>query len=373
LKILCVVDHFGSGGAQRQMAVLACGLKEAGHEVECFIYYPQHTFFRPMIDQAGIEVHEVSKGRGFSLVVLWRLIRLMRVKRYSAVIAFLGSPAVYAEISKAFSRNTILVVSERSSHLGDDGPLAALLRRLLHNMADYVVTNSHSHAAWLRHYRWLRHKVRTIYNGYTMNPLGDSEPADIKHGVRLLVVGRVGPEKNGLRLVQALIEFRRKHGFVPTVAWAGLRDTRSTGVAYCRALEQLLDEHPEVGNFWEWLGERSDVPELLRRHHALIHPSLHEGLPNAVCEAFVSGRPVVASRVCDHPLLVEEGKTGFLCDPEDPESIRCAIERLTDLSTEQWRQICGNARRFAEETLGVDRMVSAYEELLGCAPSRTGA
>ena len=61
MKILLVIDHFGSGGAQRQMVYLAGGLHDRGHDVEFFVYHPHHDFFRSAVDERRIVVHEVDR------------------------------------------------------------------------------------------------------------------------------------------------------------------------------------------------------------------------------------------------------------------------------------------------------------------------
>ena len=45
MKVLLIIDHFGAGGAQRQMVELACGLQRRGHAVEMFVYFPRYDFF----------------------------------------------------------------------------------------------------------------------------------------------------------------------------------------------------------------------------------------------------------------------------------------------------------------------------------------
>jgi glycosyltransferase involved in cell wall biosynthesis len=120
---------------------------------------------------------------------------------------------------------------------------------------------------------------------------------------------------------------------------------------------------PEISTRWHWLGEQLDMPSLLRRHDALIHPSLYEGLPNAVCEALAAGLPVLISNVCDHPRLVVEGERGFLFNPNDPQSIAASIEKAALLDTGGWLALSRNARRYAEAHLGVANMVDAYERL----------
>jgi glycosyltransferase involved in cell wall biosynthesis len=371
VKILCVIDHFGSGGAQRQLVTLAVGLKARGHDVRVFIYHPGHDFFRSSVAEAGIPVYEVQKGNGFSLRVLRELIRTLRAERFDGIISFLDSPNVYSVLASLAAPGTRVIVSERASRHLDRSRGGALARRLLLRLADVVVANSRTHAAWLEEHPWLRGRTATVYNGYPLDAPPAPPPVPSRP-LRLLVVGRVGPEKNGLRLVEGLAIFHARHGHLPEVSWAGNADGRPAGVAYRRELDRLLELNPVVKASWSWLGERSDVPELLEAHHALVHPSLHEGLPNVVCEALIAGRPVLASNVCDHPLLVEDGRRGFLFDPEVPSSIADAIESLHALRDGEWQLLAGEARRYAEQSLSLDRMVGSYEALLLASEAGTG-
>ena len=53
-----------------------------------------------------------------------------------------------------------------------------------------------------------------------------------------------------------------------------------------------------------------------------------EGIPVALMEAMASGVPVVATRLSGIPELVEDGVTGLLVEPHDPEGLAAALERL---------------------------------------------
>ncbi|MDC0434923.1 glycosyltransferase [bacterium] len=362
MRVLLVIDHFGSGGAQRQMVELACGLMRRGHHVEMFVFYPQYNFFRARIDEHGIAVHECEKKcKGFSLRVFWRLRALMR-GNVDVVLTYLNSANVYAELAKLTSNAGPLIVSERNSHHDDRSWMGGKARRFLHACADCVVANSQSHADWLRRNAWLRDKVARVYNGVEVESFpADPQIPDSPDDLRLLAIGRVAPQKNLLNLVRALELLHARTGYVPLVSWVGRRDTDD--MQYGCEVDALLDSVPAVSERWTWLGERNDIPELLRNNHALVHASFYEGLPNAVCEALSAATPVILSSVCDHPLLVAEGERGFLFTPDDPESIAAAIQLLRGLDVAGWRRMAENAREYAEQNLTMDRMVSAYEAL----------
>lgn len=364
MRILLVIDHFGSGGAQRQIVELACGLKRRGHSVEMFAYFPDRDFFRPRVDEQQIVVHEYQKGPGFSLEVVRRLAALINGSNFDVVVSYLSSPNIYAELAKLAARRATLVVSERTSFHDDKSRVSALLRRAMHAAADHVVANSQTQYEWLKRRWWLENKVSCIYNGvdpglFAGNRLFPENGRDL----RLVAVGRVGPEKNALNLIRGLVSFHRQWGYVPQVSWIGERDGGFAGKIYCQQVDELLEKSVEVRRNWRWLGEETDIPGLLREHHALIHPSLYEGLPNVVCEALASGMPVLVSDVCDHPRLIADGERGFLLNPTDPDSIALAVKRLADLGAEDWQRFSRNARRYAQENLDIEKMISAYETL----------
>ena len=84
------------------------------------------------------------------------------------------------------------------------------------------------------------------------------------------------------------------------------------------------------------LGYRSDVVDLYRETDLYIHPSLREGLPVALMEAMASGLPCVVSDIRGNIDLIDDGKGGFLCKPNDVNGFAQKIKMLLsdrDLST----------------------------------------
>ena len=366
MKILLVIDHFGSGGAQRQIVELACGLKRRGHSVEMFVFFPRYDFFRPRLDAQQITVHECDKGYGFSLGVVRKMAALVDGHDIDVVVSYLSSPNIYAELTKVVAPRAKLVVSERTSHYDDRSPLSAFARRAMHVFANHVIANSEAQCEWLSRKWWLKGKVSCIYNGLDLGSFAtDRMVPESRERLRLVVVGRVSAEKNALNLIRGLALFHREAGYVPQVSWVGGREGGRDGWLYCQQVDELLDSLPEVQRHWHWLDVTTDVRGLLQRHDALIHPSLYEGLPNVVCEALAEGMPVLVSDVCDHPRLVADGERGFLFDPKEPASIARAIAKLADLGADDWRRLSRNARQYAEDNLDVERMITEYEDLFG--------
>jgi glycosyltransferase involved in cell wall biosynthesis len=76
------------------------------------------------------------------------------------------------------------------------------------------------------------------------------------------------------------------------------------------------------------------VAEIWQHNHVLVMPSRFEGLPLAVVEAMLCGRPVVATDVAGHAEVIKEGVTGFLADAPTPASIAAALERFWERRAE---------------------------------------
>jgi glycosyltransferase involved in cell wall biosynthesis len=110
----------------------------------------------------------------------------------------------------------------------------------------------------------------------------------------------------------------------------------------------------------EFVGNRSDIPLVLSASDVVILPSDAEALPTVLIEAACASRPVVASRVGGVPEIVDDGDTGLIIEPQNPQALARAIEDLLD-DPERSAQMGQTARRRAIERFSPARQV---EELL---------
>jgi glycosyltransferase involved in cell wall biosynthesis len=288
----------------------------------------------------------------------------MRTGRYDAVLAYLRTPSFYSELANTFLANKVrLVVSERS--IVGEGGVKEWCHLLMHLKSDKIVLNAfHQHDAICRKYKWLTNRTVVIRNAvgdaFLRSPVFRSVDGDV---CRLIAIGRVSKEKNPIRLALALLMCSETFGLRVEVDWAGRWDLPPHD-PYGRRLEAVLERLRGSGVVWRWLGERSDIVDLLQSHDALVHSAIYEGQPNAVCEALAAGRPVLAGRVGDNGRLVEEGVSGLLFEPTNEIDIALTIRRFIALSSEAKRRMGEAGRRYALKTMTLDQMASQYEEVL---------
>ncbi|HEY5564186.1 MAG TPA: glycosyltransferase family 4 protein [Rhodothermia bacterium] len=363
MKILLVIDHLDPGGAQHQMVTLAASLTRRGHDVSCFVYYPEMDHHRRVLDEAGVHVYAVPKPSRFSLHVPLQLRKLVWTG-FDVSLSYLTTPNVYNVLSTV-ATGVPSVVSERSA-LPSGGPsLSTRFKYQFYRLADRVIVNSDHHRQDLGEvFRWMKPKLVIIRNGVDLQLFTPSaRPRTVRqHALNLLAVGSLNSGKNFIGLIEAIRVHRERFGWTPSVSWVGRKGTSAIDVHAMEQAEHLIDRY-RLRAQWEWLGVRRDVPDLMRTADALVHPSFFEGLPNVVCEALASGLPVLAGKVCDHPWLVGEDERGLLFDPSDPTDIALSIQQFSRLGESEREMMARRARSFAERELSLDGLADQYERL----------
>jgi len=120
-------------------------------------------------------------------------------------------------------------------------------------------------------------------------------------------------------------------------------------------------------------GFRPDVANFLSALDLFACSSLQEGLPIAVIEAMMVGKPVVATDVGGIPEAVLPGATGLLVAPGQPEDLAAAIlEALERDQARGWprEQIRQSAARISDPRASAERLDEIMEKTIARAPAR---
>ncbi|MBI4051388.1 MAG: glycosyltransferase family 4 protein [Elusimicrobia bacterium] len=98
---------------------------------------------------------------------------------------------------------------------------------------------------------------------------------------------------------------------------------------------EAMSESAGVSKQVIFVGYQKEVLDFMRAMDIYVQPSLNEGMGKTLILAQRLGIPVVASRVCGIPDMVEDEKSGLLVPPGDPEALAQAISQL--LRDAEWR------------------------------------
>jgi len=129
-------------------------------------------------------------------------------------------------------------------------------------------------------------------------------------------------------------------------------------------LQDMAREHRLEGRI-HFLGWKNldEVKQEYAKANLFLHPSRHEGMPNAVLEAMASGLPVIATRIAGNEELVVDGQNGLLVPVEDAEGLREALKSLL-VQPEQREGMGAAARSRVEKSFGWERVAQEYQSIL---------
>jgi glycosyltransferase involved in cell wall biosynthesis len=104
------------------------------------------------------------------------------------------------------------------------------------------------------------------------------------------------------------------------------------------------------------------VREVLDRSTCLVLPSRSEGMGRVILEAYLRARPVIATAVGGVPELVEEGRSGFLVQPDDPNALSNALIRMLS-NLDQARAMGDEARSTAAARDPASQFEAGYAQI----------
>lgn len=179
--------------------------------------------------------------------------------------------------------------------------------------------------------------------------------------VLLGVVAQLSPWKGQDTAIEALKLLREQrvdaHLLLIGSAKFVARSTRFDNEAYVARLRRLIAD-AGLDDRVSWLGERDDVPELVRALDVLLLPSHEEPFGRAPLEAMALEVPVLATNVGGTSELVRDGREGYLVPPGEPAAWEQAVRRIVE-SPEQGRELGRAGRLRVAQAFDVEDHVEA--------------
>ena len=320
----------------------------------------------PEIDPARVQlkIYSVQKdlnaGRRIDTKALRTLVRLLRDEDIELVHAMGGRPAFYAALA-----GRLAGIPTLASLYGVPFPTKSsrveqiwqrLVQFVLRRGIDRVVVPSDLIRQNLWRLRYPLNRVEVVYPGVVLNDQEVPLRADLglPTGPLATMIAPLNPDQ-GLDTMLEMVP--RLLGRVPeaVIAVAG-------GGPMAQALRGRSRSLPI-----RWLGERSDIRDIIAASDAaFVHP-LKEGLPRAVFEAGAASRPLVASRVAGITEVIEHGINGLLVTPGDSRDLAVQISRLL-LQPVFVQNIGATARRRVNERYSLNKqrevMTTIYESTI---------
>jgi glycosyltransferase involved in cell wall biosynthesis len=223
--------------------------------------------------------------------------------------------------------------------------------------------------ATTRLYPFLARRSHLIYNGIPDPGPKEPLPDYGERPFRLVNVGRLSPRKGTDVALDAVGELRgRGHDVQLEVCGSPF-----SGYEWYEDELKARAAREDLAGAVTFSGYVSPVAPALNRAHAVLAPSLREPFGNAVVEAQLMGRPVVAAAAMGHLETVQDGETGVLVEAGSPRAMADAVEGLMQ-EPERAARIGRAGQRRAHTEYSLDRysteLASVLEDLAGGARRR---
>jgi glycosyltransferase involved in cell wall biosynthesis len=294
--------------------------------------------------------------------VLPRLARLLHAQHVDALVTVGGGDTMFwGRLAARTARVPVVLSAIDSTGCSDViGPLNRM--RLLTRWTDGFIGVAALHAAQLRDQEnFPANKVHVIPHGVDVARFHPARSGAIRKELGLAAsaplagtIAALRPEKNHELFLRAAARVREQ-----------IAGARFLVVGEGPRRELLVQLASELGlnDAVYFLGNRTDIPEILAALNVFVLTSKIEASPVSILEAMASGKPVIATRVGSIPDMVVDGETGFSTDVDDLDQV---CDRLSALLADPAlaRRLGEAGRGSALDNWSLERMVAGYEGLI---------
>ncbi len=163
-------------------------------------------------------------------------------------------------------------------------------------------------------------KIMTIYNSIDYSEL---QPKKRRSDgiIKFISVGRLDRQKSPMDLLAAMrILCTKRQDINLSIVGDG---------EYYKRMESYITEN-DMQDKVQLMGWQNNVPQLLSEHDIFVNSPIYEAFGLVFCEAGYTGLPVISTNVEGIPEVVEQGETGILVPPQDPEALAEAMLYLAE-------------------------------------------
>lgn len=204
-------------------------------------------------------------------------------------------------------------------------------------------------------------QVVTIPNAISLEPVDPVILREIeekyprrKDQIFALCIGRLEKQKGHRYLIEAIARLGQAYRKRIKIFLAGEGSLR-------RSLEYRVEEKGLSDNFL-FLGHTERIAEYLAFCDFLVLPSLWEGMPLSILEAYGVQKPVIATNIAGSRELVKKGETGFLVNPGEDKSLANSIQYFLDHS-DAVNRMGKNAYEYWHNQFSFPVMIERYRKL----------
>ncbi len=369
-----IVVYIGSldiGGAEKHLVRILPELKKRGYNI--WVYTTSHRgMMADEMESLGVKVvtpayieflsrlGAIGKLPRYALSLLqliWFLVR------YRPAISHYFLPGAYllGGVAGWLTRARCMVMSRRSrNEYQAKHPIASPVEWWLHKKMALILANSKRNKQDLINEGANEKRLQLIYNGLEVAQYGYGNIQRVRKSLNvtnntfaIAIVGNLYEYKGHADLMNALGLIKDqlpKHWCV----WV-IGDDRG-----CLKNLQSMSQYLGIKGNVHFLGQRSDVSELLHAADMGVLCSHEEGFSNALLECMASSLAMVVTDVGGNPDAIAD--TGIIVPSKNPEMLAQAILKIAN-NKELRQQYALAARKRVEEQFSLQACINQYDQV----------
>jgi glycosyltransferase involved in cell wall biosynthesis len=356
-KIVFLINTLGSGGAQRQILLLAQNIASSTNFDVNLIHYGESEDMVTNFSNLNFKILRVP--RGGRLKILSGVYSVIRELNPNCIISFIDTPNIFSGIYAIINRDVTWIACERNLSTGFSF-FGVFWRLFFYFRADFVVSNSHSQDIWIK--KWLpfyKRKCKIVYNGIPNNFYQSNLVQKNLFGKRkILAFARLSVQKNPMLLLRALENLSNDDRAKIDIEWYGDDDPSDI------EMRSKLIKIANASNLpIKFLNAISDVNEKMKFADALILCSLFEGTPNVVLEAMSARLLVISSSVADLPSILGDQR-GILYKSNEHHALCSSIKSFLNMTPIEVNSMTESAYIFSLKNFSSIEMSRKYLDLI---------
>lgn len=339
MRILHIHPSMKGGGIEAMICGLANEMAKAEEVTVCSIFEPNDddVFWNRLSD--GVNKISLGKSKaGFSLSEVFKIYRLIRKGDFD-VVNLHGFFYYYVfSILLLHHKVRFFYTVHSDANMENWGweKRVFVLKKYFFRWG-WLRPITISHASKDSFTKLYGVNSRLIYNGI---PYPSSSAQDLVKEYRItpntkifIHAGRISKEKNQVVLCRVFKSLIEQGEDVALLIAGSIQD---------RSIYESIEAY--LGERIVYLGERSDIPQLMSQCNAMCLPSIWEGLPITLLEALSVGCVPICSSVGGIPNVITNKVNGYLSDTYGEEDFCGAVRQFLSLVPSEESEIKQNCK-----------------------------
>lgn len=350
MKIIQIIPLLDLAGAETMCENLTNSLIKLGHEVTVISLYDYHSVITERMEKNGIKIIYLNKKSGLDLSLTFKLVKIFKEYKPDVVHSHLYA-GKYAHVAASICGIKAKIYTIHSIARKEAGKLNRIFNKYLFKHCNVIPVSLSKEVqkSVIDEYGIDNKDTPVVLNGVPLDNC--HRKYDYLSNKKILHIGRFSPVKNHETLVKAVAALV-ECGYDIELFLYGQGELEES-------IKELVKKlHVDKNIFF--CGLTDDVYSVMQKCDIFVLPSIYEGIPMTLIEAMGTGMPIVASNVGGIPDMIENEKSGLLCEPT-VEGVAAGLERL--ISSADDRKLYGQNALISSEKFSADKMAKDYYEI----------